>query len=131
MAEIRLLLVTGSTRRLSTNSAALLTAQELLNGHATTVYDGLPDLPGGDLRQAGRVDQRRGARTRRRRGCCAPRGSSYVGARVVDSSGIRVPVSAHSVGPTGVVADPATRASLAEAIGKIVAELELFPREQG
>ena len=45
MAEIRLLLVTGSTRRLSTNNAALHTAQALLNAHATTVYDGLPDLP--------------------------------------------------------------------------------------
>jgi NAD(P)H-dependent FMN reductase len=45
MAEIRLLLVTGSTRRLSTNSAALYTARELLNGHTTTVYDGLPELP--------------------------------------------------------------------------------------
>ena len=45
MAEIRLLLVTGSTRRLSTNSAALRTARELLNDHAATVYDGLAELP--------------------------------------------------------------------------------------
>jgi NAD(P)H-dependent FMN reductase len=184
MAEIRLLLVTGSTRRLSTNSAALLTAQELLNGHATTVYDGLPDLPAfnpdndhepvpkgvralrsliadadavifstpeyagtlpGSFKNlldwtvgGGEIYGKPAAWIN----VAAPgRGDGadaalrvvlgYVGARVMESSGMRVPVSADSVGPEGVIADPATRASLAEALGKIVAELELFPREQG
>src|SRR5215212_6601540 len=45
MADAQLLLVTGSTRRLSTNTAALHTARELLDGHATAVYDQLKDLP--------------------------------------------------------------------------------------
>jgi NAD(P)H-dependent FMN reductase len=45
MANAHLLLVTGSTRRLSTNTAVLSTAWELLNGHATVVYEGLKDLP--------------------------------------------------------------------------------------
>ena len=81
MAEIRLLLVTGSKR-------------ELLNGHAPTVYDRLAELPAGTLP------------------------GSFKNLLDWTVGGV-------------VIADPATRASLAEALGKIVAELELFPREQG
>jgi chromate reductase, NAD(P)H dehydrogenase (quinone) len=41
----RLLLVTGSTRQDSTNSAALRTASELLPDASATVYDRLAELP--------------------------------------------------------------------------------------
>ena len=184
MAEIRLLLVTGSTRRLSTNSAALHTAQALLNGDATTVYDGLPDLPAfnpdddheavppavralralitdadavilctpeyagtlpGSLKNlldwtvgGGEIYGKPVAWIN-----VAPPGRGggadaslrvvlgYVGARILETSGIRVPVPHDSVGPDGVIVHPATRASLAEALEKIVAELEPLASEQG
>jgi chromate reductase, NAD(P)H dehydrogenase (quinone) len=46
MGTLRLLLVTGSTRRGSTNSAAVHTAQGLLDGMAEAkVYESLADLP--------------------------------------------------------------------------------------
>jgi len=44
--DIRLLLVSGSTRGASTNTAALRTAREVApTGVAATLYDGLSDLP--------------------------------------------------------------------------------------
>jgi chromate reductase, NAD(P)H dehydrogenase (quinone) len=54
----------------------------------------------------------------------------YVGAGVLESSGIRVPVTHDSVGPDGVIGDAATRESLAEALARIVAELGSRPRGQ-
>lgn len=46
MSSMRLLLVTGSTRRGSTNSAALHTALELVGaGTEASIHDGLADLP--------------------------------------------------------------------------------------
>jgi chromate reductase len=42
---LRLLLVTGSTRPGSSNSAALRTARELVGESLATVYDGLAELP--------------------------------------------------------------------------------------
>jgi chromate reductase, NAD(P)H dehydrogenase (quinone) len=183
MAEIRLLLVTGSTRRLSTNNAALHTAQALLDGHGTTVYDGLPDLPAfnPDDDQEPLPEAVRALRaliahadavifsTPEYAGTlpgslknlldwtvgggeiygkpvawinvAAPgRGDGadaalrvvlgYVGARVLESSGIRVPVSHDSVGPDGLIGDPATRAALGEALANILAELETLPSEE-
>src|SRR3954453_23977923 len=41
----KLLLVSGSTRRGSTNSAALHTAADLLEGATGTVYEALAELP--------------------------------------------------------------------------------------
>ena len=183
MAEIRLLLVTGSTQRLSTNSAALHTARELLNGHAPTVYDRLAELPAfnPDNDHEAVPDAVRALRaliadadavifsTPEYAGTlpgsfknlldwtvgggeiygkptawinvAAPgRGDGadaalrvvlgYVGARVLVSSGIRVPVPHDSVGPNGVIGDPATRASLADALARIVAELGTLPCEE-
>ncbi len=180
MAEIRLLLVTGSTRRLSTNNAALHTAQALLNAHATTVYDGLPDLPAfnpdddqeplprgcagaprahcprrrchlldsrvrrnaaGELEEPPRLDGGGGEIYGKPVAWInvAPPGRGdgadaalrvvlgYVGATVLESSGIRVPVSHDSVGPDGLIGDPATRAALGEALANILAELETLP----
>ena len=43
--DVRLLLVTGSTRSRSTNTAALRTAQELLDHGCATVYEELAALP--------------------------------------------------------------------------------------
>jgi chromate reductase, NAD(P)H dehydrogenase (quinone) len=183
MAEIRLLLVTGSTRRLSTNSAALHTARELLNGHTTTVYDGLPELPAfnpdddheplpetvralraliadsdavlfstpeyagtlpGSFKNlldwtvgGGEIYGKPAAWIN----VAAPgRGDGadaalrvvlgYVGARVLESSGIRVPVPHDSIGPDGLIGDPATRAALGEALANVLAELETLPNEE-
>jgi chromate reductase, NAD(P)H dehydrogenase (quinone) len=184
MAEIRLLLVTGSTRRLSTNSAALHTAQELLQGHATAVYERLPDLPAFDpdddhepLPEAVRAFRALIAdadavifSTPEYAGTlpgsfknlldwtvgggeiygkpaawinvAAPgRGDGadaalrvvlgYVGAKILESSGVRVPVAHDSVGSGGIIGDPSTRARLVGALEMIIAELELSPSEQG
>jgi len=183
MADAQLLLVTGSTRRLSTNTAALHTARELLDGHATAVYDQLKDLPafnpdddhepvppavralraliadadavifctpeyagtlpgsfkylldwtvgGGEIygKPAAWINV---AAPGRGDGADAALRVvlGYVGARVLDSSGIRVPVPHDSVGPDGTIGDPATRASLAEALARIVAELGPLASEQ-
>jgi chromate reductase, NAD(P)H dehydrogenase (quinone) len=182
MAETRLLLVTGSTRRLSTNSAALHTAQELLNRYATRVYEGLDQLPSfnpdddhgtppsavqalrfliaeadavifctpeyagtlpGSFKNlldwtvgGGEIYGKPAAWIN----VAAPgRGDGadaalrvvlgYVGATVLESSGLRVPVSHDSVGPDGLIGDPATRAALGEALANILAELETLPSE--
>jgi NAD(P)H-dependent FMN reductase len=183
MAAFGLLLVTGSTRRGSTNSAALHTAQELLNGQGAVVYEGLSDLPAFNpdddhdpLPEAVRALRALIADAEAVVFCtpeyagtlpgsfknlldwtvgggeiygkpaawinvAAPgRGDGadaalrvvlgYVGAGVLESSGIRVPVPHDSVGPDGVIGDPATRASLAEALTRIVAELRALLSEQ-
>ena len=45
-ADVRILLISGSTRAASTNTAALRAANDIDDEHITTVlYDGLPDLP--------------------------------------------------------------------------------------
>lgn len=44
-SHVRLLFITGSTRRRSANTAAVHTARELLGGDAAAVYDELCDLP--------------------------------------------------------------------------------------
>jgi chromate reductase, NAD(P)H dehydrogenase (quinone) len=184
MADIHLLLVTGSTRGLSSNTAALRTARELLNGDATVVYEGLKDLPAFDpdddhrpvppevqaLRAlianadavvfctpeyagtlpgsfknlldwtvgGGEIYNKPAAWIN----VAAPgRGGGadatlrvvlgYVGARVLETSGIRVQVAHDSVGLDGIIGDPATRASLGEALATIVVELRASLSERG
>jgi chromate reductase, NAD(P)H dehydrogenase (quinone) len=43
--QVRLLFITGSTRRRSANTAAVHTARELIGSDAAAVYDDLSDLP--------------------------------------------------------------------------------------
>src|SRR3954447_21279961 len=47
----------------------------------------------------------------------------YVGAELLPSSGVRVPVTRDALGEDGLVADAATRERLAEAVAAIVAEV--------
>jgi hypothetical protein len=46
-----------------------------------------------------------------------------VGAAILDSSGIRVPVSRDAVGTDGLISDKATRSQLADALATILAEV--------
>lgn len=181
----RLLLVTGSTRDGSTNSAALRTACDLVDQDATTVlYDGLgglphfnPDdddepLPGPVVAMRAAIAQADavifctpeyagtlpgsfknlldwtvgGSEIYRKPAAwinvAAPgRGTGadatlatvlgYVGARVMDSSSVRVPVPRDAIGKDGAIADPATRQGLADALAAIVAELRAMPGDPG
>ena len=181
-AKARLLLVTGSTRRGSTNSAALHTAHELLDGHDTVVYEDLGELPAfnpdHDFEPLPPEVQALRAQIAAADAVifCTPeyagtlpgsfknlldwtvgggeiyekpatwinvagpgRGEGadatlrvvlgYVGAKILESSGIRAAVARDSVGANGIVEDPATRATLAEALATIVAELESQPSD--
>ena len=172
----RLLLITGSTRRGSTNSAALHTARDILGAEAAVVYEALAELPafnpdddyeplppavvslrsaitdcdavvfctpeyagtlpgsfknlldwtvgGGEIHgkpatwinvaAAGRGD---GADATLRVVL------GYVGAAILESSGLRVPVSREAVGTDGLISDQATRGQLADALATIVAEV--------
>ena len=177
IAGTRLLLLTGSTRHLSTNSAALRTAQELLNGQVTKVYERLGQLPSfnpdddhgtpppavqalrfliaeadalifctpeyagslpGSFKNlldwtvgGGEIYGKPAAWIN----VAAPgRGGGadaalrlvlgYVGATILESSGLRVPISHDSVRPDGLIGDPATRASLGEALANILMDVD-------
>jgi NAD(P)H-dependent FMN reductase len=174
--DIRLLLVTGSTRRSSTNSAALRTAHDVLGEEAAIVYDGLAELPAFNpddddepLPPAVRLLRNAIAAADAAVFCTpeyagtlpgsfknlldwtvgggeiygkpatwinvagAGRGEGadaalrtvlgYVGATIMDSSGIRVPVSHDAVGADGLISDEVTRGRLADALATIVAEV--------
>jgi chromate reductase len=47
----------------------------------------------------------------------------YVGARILDASGLRVPVARDAVGSDGLICDDAVRDRLREGVAAIVAEL--------
>ena len=184
MAEIRLLLVTGSTRRLSTNRrrpshcarrCSMPTQQRCTTGCRTSSAFNPRRRPGtpprgcagaprahcprrrchlldsrvrrnvaGELEEPPRLDGGGGEIYGKPAAWInvAPPGRGdgadaalrvvlgYVGARVLESSGIRVPVSHDSVGPDGLIGDPATRAALGEALANILAELETLPSEE-
>jgi NAD(P)H-dependent FMN reductase len=172
----RLLLVTGSTRRDSTNSAALRTAREVLGEEAAVVYDALAELPAfnpdydyeplppavASVRSAisesdavvfctpeytgtlpgsfknlldwtvgGSEIYGKPATWINVAGGGRGEGADatlrivlgYVGAAILDSSGIRVPVSRDAVGADGLIGDEATRGQLADAFATILAEL--------
>ena len=176
MATVRLLLVTGSTRRRSTNSAALLTARALLDGGARAdVYDSLAGLPpfnpdddfeplpapvvalrsaiadadavvfctpeyagtmpgtlknlldwtvGGPEMYGKPATWINVAGPGRGAGAEATLATvlGYVGARVLEVSGVRVPVPHDAIGEDGLIADKGVRASLADALRAIVAQ---------
>ena len=185
MTAVRLLLVTGSTREASTNSAALRTACELVGDGTTTMfYDRLGDLPhfnpddDGDSLPPSVVALRAAIAEADAVVFCTPeyagtlpgsfknlldwtvggaeiyrkpatwinvagpgRGTGadatlatvlgYVGARIMDSSGVRVPVANDAIGADVLIGDPATRKSLADALATIVAELRGLPEADG
>jgi NAD(P)H-dependent FMN reductase len=173
---VRLLLVTGSTRRGSTNSAALRTARDVLGAGTATLWEGLGELPafnpdddheplpkavaalrtaiaeadvvvfctpeyagslpgsfknlldwtvgGGEIygKPATWINV---AAPGRGTGADATLTTvlGYVGAAIMESSGLRVPVPHGSVGPDGLIEDAVTRQALADAFATIVAEL--------
>jgi chromate reductase, NAD(P)H dehydrogenase (quinone) len=172
----KLLLITGSTRRGSTNSAALHTAREVLGAEAAVVYEALAELPAFNpdddyeplppavvsLRSAiaasdvvvfctpeyagtlpgsfkNLLDWTVGggeiygkpatwinvAGPGRGEGADATLRIvlGYVGAAILDSSGIRVPVSRDAVGSDGLISDETTRGQLADALATILAEV--------
>jgi chromate reductase, NAD(P)H dehydrogenase (quinone) len=173
--SVRLLLVTGSTRRASTNTAALHVARTLLGEDSAVVYDGLAGLPAfnpdddyaplppavADLRSAiaaadavvfctpeyagtlpgsfkNLLDWTVGGSEIHKpvtwinvagpgRGGGADSTLTtvlgYVGGRVLESSGIRVPVAHQAVGPDGLISDEETRGRLAQALATIVADV--------
>jgi NAD(P)H-dependent FMN reductase len=177
MTSVRLLLVSGSTRHGSTNSAALRTAPQLLDDGVTAlVHEALGELP--PFNPDDDHDPLPPPVTALRRGIaeadavvfCTPeyagtlpgtfknlldwtvggaemygktatwinvagpgRGGGadatlatvlgYVGAVVLPSRAVRVPVPRDAVGPDGLVADAGVRAALADALAAIVAEV--------
>jgi NAD(P)H-dependent FMN reductase len=171
----RLLVISGSTRRGSTNSAAVHTAHDLL-GDGAVVYDDLAGLPafnpdddhdqvpapvaglraeiakadavvfctpeyagtlpgsfknlldwtvGGGEIYGKPVSWINVASPGRGEGADATLRTvlTYVGASILESSGVRVPVGHDAVDGDGLIADPATRDQLARALDRIVAEL--------
>jgi chromate reductase, NAD(P)H dehydrogenase (quinone) len=175
---VRLLLVTGSTRRGSTNSAALHTARELLDRDGTRafVHEGLAALPAfnpdddfeplpapvtalrREIEEADAVvfctpeymgtlpgsfknllDWTVGgpemygkpaawinvAGPGRGGGADATLATilGYVGATVLESSGVRVPVRRDAIGADGLIDDDAVRGRLADAFAAIVADV--------
>jgi NAD(P)H-dependent FMN reductase len=177
---VRLLLISGSTRRRSINTAALHTARDLLGGDSAMVYDNLEQLPaytpdaratlpssvaclrdaiaeadavvfctpeyGGRLPESLRtlLDWTGGAALMRGKpatwlnvaGVSGGDASDTalratlrsVGASVMTSSGIRVPVSHDDIGPDGLIADLHTLTRLRQALGTIAAELAAASR---
>ena len=176
--HVRLLFITGSTRRRSVNTAALHTARELLGGDAATVYDDLASLPaysagaavpppvaslrcavadadavvfctpeyGGRLPESLRnlLDWTASAALMRGKpatwlnvsGLTGGDASDAalramlrsVGASVMTSSGIRVPVTHEDIGPDGLIADAHTLTRLGHALATIAAELAAASR---
>jgi chromate reductase, NAD(P)H dehydrogenase (quinone) len=174
--DVRLLLISGSTRSRSTNTAALRSARELLARGCATLYQGLATLPAFDpdadhpplpppvhaLRSeiatadavvfctpeyAGTLpgsfknllDWTVGGAEMYDKpttwiNVAAPgRGAGadatltavlgYIGAAIMGTGGVRVPVPHHGVDPLGRISDPETRERLAEALASITAEL--------
>ena len=174
--DVRLLLISGSIRARSTNTAALRSARELLPTGCATLYEGLATLPAFDpdadhpplppsvaaLRSeiaaadavvfctpeyAGTLpgsfknllDWTVGGAEMYDKpttwiNVAAPdRGTGadaaltavlgYLGAAIMDTSGLRVPVPHQGIDPVGRISDPETRERLAEAFGGIRAEL--------
>jgi NAD(P)H-dependent FMN reductase len=172
----QLLLITGSTRRGSTNSAALRTAREVLGEGAAVVYETLAELPAFNPDDDHKplppavVSLRSAIAECEAVVFCTPeyagtlpgsfknlldwtvggseiygkpatwinvagvgRGEGadatlrivlgYVGAAILESSGIRVPVSRDAVGTDGLISDEATRGQLADALATILAEV--------
>jgi chromate reductase len=172
----QLLLITGSTRRGSTNSAALHTARDILGEETAVVYEALGELPAFNpdddyeplpppvvsLRSAiaecdavvfctpeyagtlpgsfkNLLDWTVGGSEIYGKPATwinvadAGRGEGadatlrivlgYVGAAILDSSGIRVPVSRDAVGTDGLISDETTRSELADALATILAEV--------
>src|SRR3954452_8563418 len=110
----KLLLVSGSAPRGSTNSAALHTAADLLEGATGTVYEALAELPA--FNPDDDHDPLPAAVIAMREPVAAPgRGDGadatlrtvlgYVGAQILDSSGTRVPVGHDAVDDAGLVRD--------------------------
>lgn len=178
--HVRLLFITGSTRRRSVNTAALHTARRLLGGDATAVYDDLGQLPAYTraaraplppsvecLRTAvaeadavvfctpeygGRLPERLRNLLDWTGGAALMRGKPAtwlnvagmsggdasdaalratlrsVGASVMTTSGIRVPVSNDDIGPDGLIADVHTLTRLRHALATIAAELAAASR---
>jgi chromate reductase, NAD(P)H dehydrogenase (quinone) len=175
----QLLLITGSTRSGSTNTAALRTAAELLGPEGATLFDELGDLPAFNpdddheplpslvASMRARIDAAAavvfctpeyagtlpgsfknlldwtvgggeiyGKPTTWINIAASGRGEGadqtlrvvlgYVGARIMDSAGLRVEVP-HQAVAVGLIADPAVRASVAEAFAAIVAEQQALP----
>jgi NAD(P)H-dependent FMN reductase len=178
MATLRLLLISGSTRRGSTNGAALHIAQRLLGEHAdVALFEDLGSLPafnpdddldapprvvaalrvaiaqadavifctpeyagtlpgsfknlldwtvgGGELygKPAAWINV---AGAGRGTGADATLATvlGYVGAALLPSSGVRVPVARDALGAHGEIEEPATVTALAGALATIVAEVE-------
>jgi chromate reductase, NAD(P)H dehydrogenase (quinone) len=177
---VRLLFITGSTRRRSANTAAVHTACELLGSDAAAVYDDLCELPPFtpeekrlspaviDLHDAlaeadavvfctpeygGRLPESLRNLLNWTHSTSAMRGKPAtwlniaepdagggadaalrsilrsVGASIMTSSGIRVPVSHDDVGPDGYIADPTTLYRLGHALTAIAAELAAASRK--
>jgi NAD(P)H-dependent FMN reductase len=177
VSDLNLLLVSGSTRRGSTNGAALRTAQELLADRAATVlHEDLAALPAFNPDDDHDVVPPAVAAVRRQIAeadavvFCTPeyagtlpgsfknlldwtvgggemynkpatwinvaapgRGGGadatlrtvlgYVGAAILPSGGVRVPVARDALGDDGLIADAATREKLDVALTTILAEL--------
>jgi NAD(P)H-dependent FMN reductase len=172
----RLLLISGSTRLRSTNTAALRTARELLPDSSATIYDTLASLPAFNpdddhdplppevaaLRAAitaadavvfctpeyagtlpgsfknlldwtvGGTEMYRKPATwinvagpGRGRGADAALRTvlGYIGAAVMRTSGVRVPVAHQVLDASGRISDDETRRALADTFGRITAEL--------
>jgi chromate reductase, NAD(P)H dehydrogenase (quinone) len=174
--DVRLLLISGSTRSRSTNTAALRGARELLPTGCATLYEGLATLPAFDP-DADHPPLPPSVEALRSEiaaadavVCCTPeyagtlpgsfknlldwtvggaemyekattwinvvapgRGTGadatltivlgYLGAVIMGTSGVRVPVFHQGIDPVGRISDPETRERLAEAFGSITTKL--------
>ncbi|MGH4017102.1 MAG: NADPH-dependent FMN reductase [Pseudonocardiaceae bacterium] len=115
-APTRILLVSGSTRPGSTNTAVLRTAQAIAPDEvATVLYGRLPDLPAFNPDDDHEAAHEAVADLR---GQIAVLG--YVGAVVVEPACTHVPVTRDAVGADGLVADEHVRAAIAQVLRTLV-----------
>ncbi len=126
---VRLLLVSGSTRSASTNTAALRTVQAAApDPVSTSMYEGMADLDwtvGGGALYGKPVAWINVAAESRGTNAEASLASvlGYVGA-TLDEACVRLPLARDAIGPDGTVADMDFRRHVAEVVETIVQFLE-------
>jgi len=107
MADVRILLISGSTRRGSGNTAALRTVQALApDGIAAELYDGLSALPAFSPDE----DEH------------PPGPAADLRARIAAAGALlfcTVPVPREAVGPDGLITDPEIRTGLGAALAAL------------
>jgi NAD(P)H-dependent FMN reductase len=105
-SPVRILLFSGSTRKGSTNTALLETARDVApEGKPVAWINAAP---------AGRGEGARAA---------LETVLGYVGATVVESACVRLPVPREAVGSDGLIADPSIRASIADVLEAMLRQL--------